>query len=460
MQSNDMRPWAKKRRTQYGSTVGGFFFILLVIFFFAYIYEPANCLDLDENGGETGVDCGGKCARICTLDVLPPNVLWVEAFRISEGLYNAVAYVENRNLDKGVEKLSYVFKLFDDEGMILERAGETEFPPDATYPLFEGRIQTGDRIPTHATLELEDNPVWVKAEKNSARYMIERRELTGADRKPVLTAVIKNESREEAEDVDVVATIFNAQNVALTASRTKVPLFSGGSTKQVTFTWQEPIAKTIRSCEVATDVVVAIDLSGSMNNDGGEPPQPITSVLKAAQDFVLKLNKGDQVSLVTFASDAELISKLSENRSEVATLINNLEIKPESEQGSTNTGDAILFAEYELSSERNNEDARRAVVLLTDGLATAPDPEPETYARDAATKLKASGIELFTIGLGADVNDAFLGEIATDRKHYFRAPTTVSLGKIYESITTELCEEGAAVIDIVTKPQATYTKVE
>jgi secreted protein with Ig-like and vWFA domain len=193
-----------------------------------------------------------------------------------------------------------------------------------------------------------------------------------------------------------------------------------------------------------------------MNNDGGDPPQPITSVLKAARDFVLKLNKGDQTGLVTFASDAETVSKLTENRAEVGTLIGNLEIKPESEQGSTNTGEALRLALLELESERQNEDARRAVVLLTDGLATAPDPEPETYARDTATNLKGKGIELFTIGLGTELNEAFLSEIATDNKHFFRAPSTQTLTKIYDSISTELCEEGAAVIDIVAKPQGTY----
>jgi Mg-chelatase subunit ChlD len=207
---------------------------------------------------------------------------------------------------------------------------------------------------------------------------------------------------------------------------------------------------------VATDVAVAIDLSGSMNNDGDNPPQPITSVLKAARDFVLRLNKGDQTSLVTFASDAEVVSKLTSDRSLVGTLIENLEIKPESEQGNTNTGDALRYALDELQSERYNKDARRAIVLLTDGLATAPDPEPETYAREAAALVKAEGVELFTIGLGSSLNEAFLEELATDKKHFFRAPTTQMLGTIYSGITSALCVEGSAQIDIIAKPKGTY----
>lgn len=450
------RPWAKKRRMVYGGSFGGVMLVFLSIFFFSVLYEPPNCFDLDQNGGEGGVDCGGTCVRICEADVIPLKVLWVEAFKISPGKYNAVAYIENRNTDRGVAKVPYVIRLFDDAGEILNREGVTEMPPDVTYPIFEGQIQTNERVPTHATIELGSDLVWVPARQNGERYMTERRELTGADKKPIITAVIKNESREEAKEVDVVATIKNSQGVPLTASRTKVPIFGGEATKQVTFTWPEPIAKTIRTCEVATDVAIAIDLSGSMNNDNDNPPEPITSVLKAARDFVLRLNKGDQTALTTFATDAETNSELTDDRSLVATLVSNLEIKPESEQGNTNTGDGILFSLRALESARHNEDARRAIVLLTDGLATAPDPDPEQYARDAAAQVKQKGIELFTIGLGSELNVAFLEEIATDKKHFFRAPTTQTLGSIYESITSALCEEGAAVIDIVAKPQGTY----
>jgi Mg-chelatase subunit ChlD len=450
------RPWAMKRRLAYGGGFMGVILIFLSIISFSIFYKEPTCYDRSANGGEAGIDCGGTCVRICAAEVIPLKVLWVEPFRVSENTYNVVAYIENRNLDKGIEKLPYTIRLFDDKGEILNREGITEMPPDVTYPLFEGRIATSERVPTYATIEFGEDPVWVPARQNGERYMTERRELSGADKKPVITAVVKNESREEAQEVDVVATIFNSQGIPLTASRTKVPLFPGGSTKQVTFTWQEPIAKTIRTCEVPSDIAIAIDLSGSMNNDAEEPPEPITSVLRAAKDFALRLNKGDQTALVTFATEAESVSELTPDRSLVGTLIGNLVIKPESEQGSTNTGDGLLNSLRELESARHNEDARRAIVLLTDGLATAPDPDPELYARDAATLAKQKGIELFTIGLGTDLNEAFLKEIATDEEHYFRAPTTQTLGKIYESITSALCEERAAQIQIVAKPQGTY----
>jgi uncharacterized protein YegL len=144
----------------------------------------------------------------------------------------------------------------------------------------------------------------------------------------------------------------------------------------------------------------------------------------------------------------------------VGTTIENLRIDPESEHGSTNTGDALHRAEEEVMSTRHNEDARTVTILLTDGLATAPGDTPEDYAREAGLKLKESNAELYTIGLGEDLNEEFLIELATDRQHYFRAPTTGELGKIYGEITEAMCEQGAAVIEVVPRPSATFAPLK
>ncbi len=453
------RPWAFWRRVQYGT---GFFLILASLvggLYALYLYTPPGCLDGKENGSETGKDCGGRCARICSIAVEEPYVKWVRAFRVVPGQYNAVAYIENRNVNVGSPNLGYTIKLFDAQGLITEKRGETPLPPNTVYPLFEGRIATGERVPTQAIIEFDEDQVWVNAVSNDERFTLERRELNGADTKPILTATLKNESLDEATDVDVVATIFNREGTALTASRTKIPSFPGRSSREITFTWQEPIAKTIRSCEVPSDIILAIDLSGSMNNDGGTPPEPITSVLRSAEAFTGKLGETDQLGLVTYATDAFLETALTGAHADVGSRIRSLIIDPQEEKGSTNTGDAINRAREELTSPRHNADARKVLILLTDGLATGPGDTPEDYAREAAAALKSEDIELFTIGLGKELNEAFLAELATDAKHYFRSPTTATLGQIYEDITGALCEEGAAVIEIVPKQSASYTPI-
>ena len=451
-----IRWWAFWRRVQYAT---GFFLLLSLIavsVYFVHFNTPPTCFDESQNGDERGVDCGGACDRICLMDVLLPEVIWSEAFKIVDGQYNVVAYVENRNRDIGSPTLSYTFKLYDDAGLIVERTGSTVLPPDGAYPIFEGRIMTGSRVPTKTTLAFGTEALWRKGEVGREQFELVRRELTNADSKPRLAAELRNTSLAEAQDVEIIATIFDSAKRPLTASRTFLEYFPGRSAQEVIFTWPEPIAKTLRSCETPTDVVLAIDLSGSMNNDGANPPEPVTSVLKAAESFVSRLGNRDQIGVVTYATNASVVEMLTGDTDRVARLVAKLSIDPKEETGSTNTGEALKRMAEELSSERHSQDARRVAILLTDGLATAPDENPDAYAQTHASALKASGAQLFTIGLGASVNETFLRGLASSPTQYYKAPTIRELQTIYTSITKDICEEGPAVIEIIAKPKTSF----
>lgn len=426
--------------------------------YYMYGYEAPNCFDNLQNGEERGVDCGGACERICKTDIMVPVALWSESFRIMEGQYNAVAYVENRNREVGSPELAYTFKLYDERGaFIAERSGKTVLPPDGVYPIFEGKILTGERIPSRTVIEFDSEPIWLKGEVGRDQFELVRRELVNADNKPRLNAQVRNTSLEEALDVEVVATIFDSSKKPLTASRTFVPYFSGRSTTDIFFTWPEPIAKTLKSCEIPTDVMLAIDLSGSMNNDAANPPEPISSVLLAAEAFAERLKAEDKIGLVTYATEAKINETLTNDSNRVAEVIARLAIDPKEEQGNTNTGEALRRMREELGSVRHNEDARKVAILLTDGLATAPDEDPEGYAKSEADALKAMGVLVFTIGLGETANEEFLRSIASDAVMYHKAPTTKELSSIYAAITESICEDGATVIEIIAKPKTSFT---
>jgi Mg-chelatase subunit ChlD len=451
-----VRRWAFWRRVQYGA---GFTVLAALvatpIYFLYFVHEP-TCFDGMMNGLERGIDCGGACQLVCAADVIPLTAVWAESFKIVEGQYNAVAYVENRNTDVGSPALSYTFRLYDDAGLITERSGTTVLPPNGIYPIFEGRVQTGDRVPTRTTIEFGTDTEWREGEVGRDQFVLAERELVGADSQPRLIAQLTNNSLDIAKDVEVVAVIFNSQKQPLTASRTFLEEFPGRSTQEVVLTWPEPIAKTVRSCEVPTDVLLAIDLSGSMNDDGGDPPQPVTSVLRSAQSFVSRLKAQDQIGIVTYATEAELRQSLTNGISAVAAFVGGLTIDPASEHGSTNTGDALARMTEELASARHNEDARKVGIILTDGLATSPGNDPEAYALEKATALKAEGVELYAIGLGESVNKIFLESIATDQAHTFIAPSASEIEGIYQTITSALCEDGPSVIDVIPKPKTSF----
>lgn len=455
------RPWAFWRRVQYG---GGLLAILVLVGVFIYVrygYVAPTCFDRIMNGTEQGVDCDGSCARICAFNVTMPTVVWVESFQIVDGQYNAVAYVENSNAALGTPSLAYTFSLYDDAGLIVEQQGSTVLPPRGVYPIFEGRIRTGERVPTRTTITFQtDDTVWLRATSDANLFTLINRNLAGVDSAPRLTAALRNNGLAEMRDIEVVATIFDSAKRPLTASRTFVEYFSGRSDQQIVFTWPRPIAKTLRSCEVPTDVLLAIDLSGSMNDDGGVPPEPVSSVIASAEAFVKRLKSHDQVGLVTYATDARLDATLSKDITSVADMVGALAIDPVEERGSTNTGDALLRAYEEMQTTRHNENARKVVVLLTDGLANAPGDTPEAHALAQAEKLRALDTQVFTIGLGERLNEAFLREISSTPDMYYRAPSIREIDTIYQSITAAICEDGPAVIEVLAKPVVTFEGAE
>lgn len=451
-----IRWWAFWRRVQYGTAYTVILSLLVFGLYMKYGYVAPNCFDGIQNGDEHGVDCGGACVRICAFEVQPLRVMWVEAFKIMNGQYNVVAYVENPNPTTGTPELHYTFKLYDTQGLITEREGVTTMPIDGTYPLFEGRVMTGDRVPTRTELVFSDDVVWLPGSIGTDQFSLIKRELTGADTTPRLTAQVENTALDEARDVEVVATIFDSNKKPLTASRTVMQYFPGRSVQDVYFTWPQPIVKTLRSCEVPSDVVLAIDLSGSMNNDGGNPPEPIHSVLVAAEAFVKRLQTHDAASVVTFASRGALMTQLTKDSDAVARAISGLSISANEERGTTNTGEAIIRAREEINSSRHNENARKVVVILSDGLATSGGDDPEQFAKDEAQKLEEQDVEVFTIGLGRDVNDAFLRDIATAPSYYYKAPTSKDVNRIYGLISEAICEDGASVIEVIPKVKSNF----
>lgn len=452
----DTRSWALWRRIQYGSGFLMFWVLIGTFVYWQYFFEGPTCFDGEQNAEERGVDCGGACERICAFDVTAPKVLWTQSFRVREGQYNVVSYVENRNLNAAPEVVPYTIKLYDTDGLILEQAGSTILPPDSVYPIFTGPVQTGDRIPTQNFLEFGEFDNWYPAEHERGRFSVGAQQLFNEDTRPRLEANLTNNELVGAENIEVVATIFDENRNALTSSRTFVEAIDPRSTERIVFTWPEPIAKTIRSCKIPTDVVLAIDLSGSMNNDQAEPPEPITSVKSAAQAFVERLRADDKVSVVTFATNALVDLPLAGDTAAASEVVRTLTIAPAEETGSTNTGEAFLRAAEEFTSARANPEARQVMVLLTDGLATAPGESPEDYAREQAERVKALGVEVFAIGLGEQVNMDFVRELATDRDHVFQAISRGQVNQIYEEITGDICQDGPAIIEIIPKSGVTF----
>ncbi len=173
-------------------------------------------------------------------------------------------------------------------------------------------------------------------------------------------------------------------------------------------------------------------------------PTKIKAAKDTADNFIDLMGVADQSGLVSFANDATLDKKLSNNHSQTQAAINSLVTI-----GATDIGDAIKFGTAELTSIRINPSAEQIMILLTDGKANKPSgPGNGEYAPDVAYALAkadeaaAAGIKIFTIGLGADINATMLQDIAikTNGQYYF-APTAQDLDDIFALLKDDACQE-------------------
>jgi Mg-chelatase subunit ChlD len=131
----------------------------------------------------------------------------------------------------------------------------------------------------------------------------------------------------------------------------------------------------------------------------------------------------------------------------LAGLSDDLALLDQSIQGiRTDTGTridrALAAARTEMTGERRIADNNPVVVLLTDGL---PSDGSADATVSEGTALRAAGITVFTVGLGADVDADLLRTVAGDPARYFEAPSQGDLAGIYAEIAGALPCPGGIV---------------
>jgi cysteine-rich repeat protein len=246
----------------------------------------------------------------------------------------------------------------------------------------------------------------------------------------------------------------------------------------------------IDECDFDLDVMMILDRSGSMGYDGapssckwwelkmiGPSYQWIQNTTQnATEDFCLgknlpghpsvftppvldkmdyakidadlfldNLKSTDQSGLVSYANNATLDKTLSYDHDATKSAVNAM-----TPNGATNIGDSINLSNSELISERSNPKAHKIAILLTDGMANKPNgpghgeyPADVAYALNKASDAAAQGIQIFTIGLGSDIDQVMLQQIAsTTNGTYHFAPAADQLKGIFENIISEFCAFG------------------
>lgn len=181
--------------------------------------------------------------------------------------------------------------------------------------------------------------------------------------------------------------------------------------------------------EQTIDLALVIDNSTSMleaTQAGGK--RKIDAAVEAALEIVSLLKATDQATVVNFNSAGHLASMLTGDK---ATLTAALQGLPASSAAGTAIDAGMQTALQELQSTRHLTANKRSMIVVTDGTQTVGGSQP---VRDAANAVKTAGITLVTVGLGTEVDEGLLTEVASAPNLFFKAPNAEDLIRIYREI--------------------------
>lgn len=139
------------------------------------------------------------------------------------------------------------------------------------------------------------------------------------------------------------------------------------------------------------DIILAIDVSGSMLAVDFRPDNRLAAATKVAQAFVRK-RKNDRIGLVSFSEFALTQTPLTFHHGAVLEQLGKLRVSEDASATAIGMGLAKAVARLKDSSAKS-----KLVILITDGVNNTGEIDPISAAEMAAEL----GIKVYTIGVGS-----------------------------------------------------------
>ncbi|QIE55553.1 VWA domain-containing protein [Pikeienuella piscinae] len=157
----------------------------------------------------------------------------------------------------------------------------------------------------------------------------------------------------------------------------------------------ERIGEPVEVTRAARDVILSIDISGSMDAKDfkmpdGEKRQRLAAVRDVITEFVAT-REGDRVALIVFGSKAYVQAPLTEDLRTITDLLAQTEVGMAGPH--TALGDAIGLA---IRTFESSDIEQRLLILLSDSADTAS----RMNVVNAAEIARGEGVEIYTIGVG------------------------------------------------------------
>ncbi len=205
----------------------------------------------------------------------------------------------------------------------------------------------------------------------------------------------------------------------------------------VALTRPERVGEPIEIERAGRDVVLAVDISGSMDErdfkaQDNSRVQRLEVVKRVVGRFI-EAREGDRVALIIFGTKAFVQAPFTEDLQTVRELLEQTEVGMAGPH--TVIGDAIGLA---IRTFESSQIQQRLLILLSDGADTGSRMSPINAAEIAAQ----NSVEIFTIGVG---DPEGTGEQRVDRKaleaiaargngQFFFADDEAGLGAVYDRI--------------------------
>ena len=225
---------------------------------FAYVHPRVTvaptCFDLEMNGNEDGVDCGGTCINFCSSQISTPTILWTRPFAVTDSVHTVMAMIENRN-SAGQIALPYEFRLYDEKGVFVARAqGTAIIPPAGRYAIVETGIQTGKATVVSAAIEFgKTTTPWkrIAPEIEKLRVSTSDISLQSDGTIPRLFAKLSNNSSTVTlRNISTAAVLYDTNGNAVAGSKTFTSSLAPLSSRDVVFTWPRPIPVPVVRYEI------------------------------------------------------------------------------------------------------------------------------------------------------------------------------------------------------------------
>ena len=242
--------WSSKRKSIYIGSLTSIVFVVLIIVAIFYFYEKPTCFDGKLNQEENGIDCGGPCLTVCGFEIINPIVHWARVSRMTEDSYSATALIENPNVSAEAYSVPYIFKMYDDDGLLVtDYIGEAFIPANKQFPIFSGAIYVGNRIPTKTVFEFTAEPNWLETEPGPEIF-IESIRFYEKNGLPRVTAIINNESVKDIENVEVVVLLLDINDNLINSSKTFLDVIRKDSFENVVFTWPDAFDREVIKVDI------------------------------------------------------------------------------------------------------------------------------------------------------------------------------------------------------------------